>query len=96
MTNQPSNSFMSNFVSVAGYVLAISYPVLALSTGVRALYQIFARADISNKLGPGLTAVAAALYLVAAVGFVLRKKWAWQMSVGALTIETLGVIASGR
>ena len=95
MTNHQSNSFLSNFVSVAGYALGISYPVLALSTGVRALYQMFFRADIVNRLGPTLTAVAAALYLVAAVGFLLRKKWAWRMSVGVLVIETLGAIVVG-
>lgn len=95
MPNNQSNTFLSNFVSVAGYMLGISYPVLALSTGVRALYQIFFRADIANKLGPTLTAIAATLYLIAAVGFLLRKKWAWRMSVGALVIETLGVMGVG-
>jgi hypothetical protein len=95
MTDNESNTFLSNFVSVAGYVLGISYPVLALSTGVRALYQIFFRADITNKLGPTLTAVAAVIYIIAAVGFMRRRKWAWRMSVGALVIETLGVVVVG-
>jgi len=95
MTKNPSNTFLSNFVSVAGCVLGISYPVLALSIRVRALYQIFVRDDIANKLGPTLTAIAAGLYLIAAIGFVLRRKWAWRMSVGALIIEMLGVIGVG-
>ena len=35
------NALWDNVASPAGYILAVSYPVLALSTGVRALYQLF-------------------------------------------------------
>ena len=44
-----SEEIWANFVSPAGYVLAVSYPVLALSTGVRAIYQLFFRSDISHS-----------------------------------------------
>lgn len=86
---------LSRLVATFGYVIAFSYPLLALSTGVRAIYQIFVRTDIPDKFGPGLTAVAAAIYLAAAIGFVVRRKWAWQLSTTALVVELLGVLAVG-
>ena len=65
---------LSQLVATFGYVIAFSYPLLALSTGVRAIYQIFVRTDITDKFGPALTAVAAAIYLAATIGFVAREK----------------------
>jgi hypothetical protein len=82
-------------VSTAGYVLGISYPLLALSTGVRSIYQLFFKTGGGSTLGPPLSAVAAVVYLVAAVGFVKREKWAWWMSVCALSFETIMVLAVG-
>ena len=32
---------LSGFIAAAGVILAISYPVLAISTGFRAVYQLF-------------------------------------------------------
>jgi NhaP-type Na+/H+ and K+/H+ antiporter len=93
-TNQNTNN-LSQVVATFGYIIAISYPLLSLSTGVRAVYQIFFRTDITNKLGPALTAIAALIYLLAAVGFIVRKKWAWQLSVRALALEMLGVLVVG-
>jgi len=86
---------LSRFVSTAGYILGISYPLLALSTGVRAIYQLFFKTGVTNFMGPSLSAAAAAVYLVAAVGFVRREKWAWWMSVCALSFETLMVLVVG-
>lgn len=88
--------------AAAGYVLGVSYPVLALSTGVRAAYQLVVKdggllftGRLADSLGPLLTAAAAALYLVAAVGFVRRSRRAWWISVAALAIETACVVAVG-
>jgi hypothetical protein len=38
----------ANVVSPVGYILAVSYPVLALSTGVRAIYQLFFRRGVGG------------------------------------------------
>jgi hypothetical protein len=78
-----------------GYVLGISYPLLALSTGARAVYQLFFKEGVTNRLAPALTMVSATLYLVAAIGFFSRKPRAWRISVAALTIETIGVLIVG-
>ena len=32
---------LSGFIAAAGVILAISYPILAISTGFRAVYQLF-------------------------------------------------------
>lgn len=86
---------LSGFASIAGGVLAISYPVLAISTGARAGYQLLLKEGVTSYVGPALTAVAALLYLVATVGFARRQKWAWKVSVGALALETLFSIVVG-
>lgn len=82
-------------LSLIGYILGISYPLLALSTGARGLYQLFLKEGVTNKLAPLLTTVSAALYLVAAIGFFVRKSWAWRLSVTALSIEFIGVMVVG-
>jgi hypothetical protein len=82
-------------LSVAGYILAVSYPLLALSTGVRALYQLLVRDDIVNQFGPAMSGVAALCYLVATIGFTYRKRWAWRLSVGVLGFETLMTLLIG-
>ena len=71
-----------------GFVLGISYPVLAISTFFRATYQLFLKEGVTNYVGPSLTAVAAACYLTATVGFFVRQRWAWWLSVGVLSFET--------
>lgn len=86
---------LGRVASAAGYVLAISYPLLALSIGVRALYQFVGRPDIVDKTGPALSLVAAALYAVAAVGFARRTKRAWRVSVAALSAEMVMVLLVG-
>lgn len=91
----PEAGALPTLAAAAGYVLAVSYPVLAISTGVRALYQLFVKdgglihsGDPSLYLGPLLSALAASLYLVATVGFVRRTPRAWWVSVSALGLET--------
>lgn len=82
-------------VQAAGQILAVSYPVLALSTGVRGVYQLCCKPGVSDYLAPAITTVAALCYLLATVGFVVRKPWAWYMAVGLLLFETVGVLGVG-
>ena len=86
---------LSGFIAAAGVILAISYPVLALSTGARAIYQLFFKEGVTNYLAPILSLVAALLYLIATVGFAVREKWAWRVSVTALTVEMIMVLLVG-
>ncbi len=86
---------LSGFIRAAGVILAISYPVLAISTGFRALYQLFFKEGVTNYLAPALTAVAALLYLIATVGFAVQEKWAWRISVVALSLEMILVLLVG-
>ncbi len=96
-TREPnvSENALSGFIRAAGVILAISYPVLALSTGVRALYQLFLKEGVTNYLAPALSAVAAVCYLLATVGFIVRKRWAWRLSVSMLVFELVMVLVIG-
>ncbi len=89
---EPQESGLSGLIAAAGVILAVSYPVLALSTGVRAIYQII-EGDPANAAY--LTLFAACLYLTATVGFVVRKRWAWRLSVAVLLIETAMTLIIG-
>lgn len=84
-----------SLVSPAGYILAVSYPVLALSTGVRAGYQLFFRDDLVYQFPVQLSALAALCYLVATVGFAYRRRWSWWLSVGVLGFETIMTLTIG-
>jgi hypothetical protein len=84
-----------SFLDVTGAILAVSYPLLALSTGVRSLYQLFFRDDIINTFGPAMSGVAALCYLVATIGFAYRRQWAWRLSVGVLGFETFMTLLIG-
>jgi hypothetical protein len=90
-----SEALWQSVVSPAGYVLAVSYPLLALSTGVRTLYQFFVRDDITYYVPVVLSGVAALCYLTAAIGFAYRRKWTWWLSVAVLGFESLMTIAVG-
>ena len=81
--------------SPAGYILAVSYPVLALSTGVRALYQLFFKAGVTDYLPSAMSGLAALCYLTATIGFVYRRRWAWWLSVIILGVETLLTLIVG-
>lgn len=91
----PAESGLSGFIRAAGVILGVSYPVLALSTGVRAVYQIFFKADVVYLLPSYLSLVAAASYLTATVGFLVRRRWAWYLSVVALGFETAMTLIVG-
>ncbi|WP_420643648.1 hypothetical protein [Candidatus Leptofilum sp.] len=85
----------SPFIRRAGTILAISYPVLALSTGFRSVYQLFLKEGVTNYTGPALSAVAALCYLTATIGFAYRRRWAWWLSVSVLGFETLMTLVVG-
>jgi len=86
--NRAPTSPRSDFIYAAGIVLGLSYPILAFSTGGRAVYQLLFKADIENYLASALSATAATCYLLATIGFFKRRKWAWWLSVGVLAFET--------
>ena len=86
---------VTGFIQAAGTILAVSYPVLALSTGVRAVYQLLFKEGVTDYLPPFLSLLAALCYLVATIGFTVRKKWAWQLSVVVLVFETLMTLVVG-
>jgi hypothetical protein len=79
---------LPRWLRAAGFVLGISYPVLAISTFFRAAYQLFLKEGVTNYVGPALTAVACTCYLTATIGFFVRQRWAWRLSVGVLAFET--------
>jgi hypothetical protein len=89
------DSLWANLVSPAGYILAFSYPVLALSTGVRAIYQLLIRDDITYMLPPTMSGIAALCYLLATIGFAYRRRWSWWLSVSVLAVETTLTLAVG-
>ncbi len=82
-------------MTVFGYILTVSYPLLALSTGVRALFQLLLKEGVVNYLAPTLSLVAALCYLTATVGFAYRVRWAWRLSVSVLVLETALTIFVG-
>lgn len=93
--NSVSENAMSGFIQAAGVILAVSYPVLALSAGVRSLYQLFLKEDVISYVPAILSGIAAICYLLATVGFVVRKKWAWRLSVTMLGFELIMVLLIG-
>ena len=99
MSNTPSSdtpaSAGSSLISTLGYVLAVSYPVLALSTGTRAIYQLFFKEGVAFHLPALLSLVAATLYLIATIGFAYRRPWTWWLSLTSLGVELALTIIVG-
>jgi hypothetical protein len=85
-SRKPDN--MSDLAYAAGIILGLSYPILAFSTGGRAIYQLFLKEGVDYYLPPAMSALAASCYLFATLGFAIRRKWAWRLSVGLLGFET--------
>ena len=89
------DALWANLISPIGHVLAFFYPLLALSTGVRAVYQLFFKQGVTNYLPVYLTAVAAFIYLIASIGFAYRRRWTWWLSVILLAVESIFAISVG-
>ena len=70
-TRKEPISALAGFIQAAGAILALSYPVLALSTGVRAVYQLV-EGDATNS--PWLTLLGALFYTVATIGFAKQPR----------------------
>lgn len=90
-----SENALSGFIRAAGVILAVSYPVLALSAGTRAIYQLFFKEGVTFYLPAVLSGIAAICYLLATVGFIVRKRWAWRLSVSMLIFELAMVLVVG-
>ncbi len=61
----------ANFIVAAGVILAVSYPILAISTGFRAAFQLLER-EPSNS--PWLSLLAALCYTLATIGFAKQPR----------------------
>ena len=88
-------TWVATIAKPAGYILAISYPVLALSTGVRAVYQLFFKTGMTNHLPSQLTGLTAICYLLATFGFAYRRRWTWWLSVLVLAAEIVLTLSVG-
>lgn len=86
---------LSGFIQAAGVILAVSYPVLALSTGVRSVYQLFFKEGMTYYVPAILSGIAAFCYLTATIGFIVKRRWAWKLSVGVLLFESFMTVVVG-
>jgi hypothetical protein len=77
-----------------GRLLVAVYGVFALSATARAGYQIatkFSEAPVAYVL----SAVAAVVYIVATVSMARRGLTGWYVTLGAILLELVGVVAVG-
>jgi len=77
-----------------GRLIAAIYALFALSAGARALFQIatkFSHAPLAYLL----SALAAVIYLLAAICFTFPSAGSWRTAVVALCIEFIGVVGVG-
>ena len=70
-TNEKEQGAFANFIVAAGVILAVSYPILAISTGFRAAFQLL-EAEASNA--PVLSLLAALCYTLATIGFAKQPR----------------------
>ena len=77
-----------------GRVLVSLYALFALAAGARAAVQIATRFD-EAPLAYILSAVAAAIYLVATVGFIRGGRGGRRLAIVCCTVELLGVLVVG-
>lgn len=77
-----------------GRVLIAVYIVLALAASFRSIYQIISKFD-EAPLAYSLSAVAAAVYVLATIALI-RRRGVWRkIAWAALTFELLGVLVVG-
>jgi hypothetical protein len=75
-------------------LLAVVYGIFAISAGARSAYQIVT--DFSAApLAYTLSAVAALIYLLAALCFWRPSGRSWEVAVAALAVELAGVVLVG-
>jgi hypothetical protein len=77
-----------------GRVLVFLYGLFAVAAGARAGVQIGTKFD-EAPLAYVLSAFAAAIYLVATVGFVRGGRGGRRLAIGCLLIELVGVLTVG-
>lgn len=82
-------------LSAIGYVLGISYPLLAFSATGRSVYQLFFKVGPTTGIGPLTSLFAALCYLAATIGFTYRRPWTWWLSLAVLAIESCGTLITG-
>ena len=84
----------STTASGPGRLLVLVYGVFAVSAGARATVQIatkFGEAPLAYLL----SALAAAVYVLATIGLARSGPAAWRLAVAACTVELLGVLTIG-
>lgn len=77
-----------------GKVVVSLYAVFAVGATSRAVFQITTKVD-EAPLAYTLSAVAAVVYVVAAVSLVVDRPWARRTAWAALTFEAAGVLGIG-
>lgn len=77
-----------------GRVILALYLIFVIGTVSRSAAQISTRWE-EAPLAYGLSALAAAVYVVALVSLSLRGRRAWWVSVVALSVELVGVLVVG-
>lgn len=77
-----------------GRLIVFVYAVFVVGSVSRAAYQIATRYD-EAPLAYTLSAVAAAVYVVATVSLALPGRRAWWVSVVAVSVELVGVLVVG-
>lgn len=77
-----------------GRVILALYLIFVIGTVSRSAAQISTRFDLA-PLAYSLSAVAAAVYVVALVSLSLPGRTAWWVSLVALSVELLGVLVVG-
>lgn len=77
-----------------GKVLVVLYAVFAVGATSRAVFQISTKYD-EAPLAYGLSAAAAAVYVVATVALVVDRVWARRLAWAALSFEAVGVLVIG-
>ena len=75
-------------------VLMFVYGLLAISAGVRALFQVATKWG-EAPLAYTLSTAAALIYGIACVGFGRRSPVAWRVTLGVCSFELLGVLVVG-
>lgn len=77
-----------------GKVVVSLYAVFAVGATSRAVYQITTKLD-EAPLAYTLSAVAAAVYVLAAVSLLVDRPWARRTAWAALSFEAVGVLGVG-